>query len=164
MSLPDDVPEATAYFPSASYTLALDEGGERHREFENLLSDSERPLDRMDPSPLRASQQRWQRLVDQNHRRAEEIAQAETKVGIKGALERLDETFARRTRDLQRRQRRDMARDDIADEAALREAHTSELEALRQEHQRIETAIKAARPRLRTAMAVRMMKTKTVSG
>jgi ATP-dependent helicase HepA len=165
LDLPDDVPEAATFFESHDFTFAIDEGGKRVKELEDLLSSSARPLDRMDPSPLRGSYERWRRLVESNYGEAEKLATAAIAESVAQAQARLEETLSRRQRHLARAQARELASLGPRSRARQAVSGRQELERaqLGQERERLATAIANTRPRLIAAVAVRLMRAREVS-
>jgi ATP-dependent helicase HepA len=165
LDLPGDVAAAAGYFDSQSYVFALDEAGKRCREYEDLLADTHRQLDRMDPSPLRRSLDRWRRIIDQNYQAAEALANTAMGRAITHAVEKLDEAVAQRDRHLVRAQARELAA--YASRARARKAvearHAEAREGLEEERRRLQVSIENARPRLIAAIAVRLMRVKDVS-
>ncbi len=165
MELPDDVPEAAAYFAAASYTFAVDEAGKRVPELEDLLDDAKRPLDRMDPAPLKQSYERWRRLVEQTHAAAEELAAGAAQAAIAAAQEKLEVALVQREKHARRAQGRELAALPPRGKGRkeLEARHMEALEVLEAERQRLVTALKNARPVLVSAVAVRLMRAKQVS-
>lgn len=165
LDLPDDVGAAAAYFETQALTFAVDEAGKHRPELESLLKSNERPLDRMDPSPLRGALPRWRSLVEQNHTVAERLAQNAVKESVAGAEKRLGEAMQRRRRDLERSFRRalESCPPESAQRQALEERNVEQMHEIERAHERMLTAIRHARPRLVAAMAVRLLRTKQVS-
>ena len=168
LELPEDVPEAVTYFDAPLMVFALDERGARLEALDDLLQQDGRALDRMDPAPLRASQERWRALVDANHEAAETVAQARIRDSAADAEMRLSRTMSARQRDLRRAQVRELANLPAAAPTGERLRLEAQQEAagraLEQEHQRLARALQAARPRLVAAVAVRLMRSRHVSG
>jgi ATP-dependent helicase HepA len=165
LDLPDDVPEAAAYFDTAIYTFALDEGGKRVPDLEDLLDTSTRPLDRMDPAPLRQSFERWRKLIDQNHSAADAMAAEAVAGAVALAEKKLAAALVRREKHLKRAHARELAAYGARSKAkkAVQVRHESELATLAEERERLTNAIKNARQRLVAAVAVRLMRAKQVS-
>jgi ATP-dependent helicase HepA len=164
LDLPDDVPEAGAYFDSGVFTFALDESGKRVAPFEGMLDD-DKPLDRMDPAPLRAAVERWRRLVQQNYEAAEPLAEKAVESASGEALARLEVSLTSRRRHLDRQLERILQGSSGKDLRARGQAdHAQAVSALEAEGQRLRVAIEYARPRLHGAAAVRLVKTRRVSG
>lgn len=164
LDLPDDVPEAAAYFERLDYTVAVDESGKRVPEMEKLLGRDARPFDRMDPKPLRAAISRWRQLVDRNHQQATELVKKEIEDAVAGARTRFSQWHQRRERDLERMQRRERSRCLPEQLELLEERHEEEVVQLNHERSRMLTAFEHARSRLLAAVAVRLMRAKQVSG
>ncbi|RYF10107.1 MAG: hypothetical protein EOO40_05750, partial [Deltaproteobacteria bacterium] len=166
LDLPEDVPEAATFFDTHLYTFALDEAGKRRPELEHLLTDASRPLDRMDAAPLRASINRWQRLCEQNFAAVEGHAGAAVGRASSAALQRAATAQAARRRDLRRSQARTLQAQGKAATSrhALQASHQEALEQLGQAEQRVLAAIRRSQPRLMAALAVRLLRTKHVSG
>jgi hypothetical protein len=166
VDLPEDVPEAAAYFEQASFGFALDESGERAPAWEDLLDVSGRPLDRMDTTPLKEAIGRWRQLVETSFEAAAALADAEVERACARAVERLDDTFEQRTRDTKRAHARELAmlgtKAASRDEVAERQA--GELASLDQERTRLSRAVENATPRLQAAVAVRLARARAVSG
>jgi hypothetical protein len=166
VDLPEDTPAARAYFDTALHTVALDETGKENQELLELLTDADRPLDRMDPTPLRGALDRWRQLVDHNFDAAEEIVNARIEQSAQAAQKALTARNEARRRELERalkRQQRDLEGDDALLAEAL-EAHEARLHALEDEGARIARALGHARGRLTAVMALRLMRTRAVSG
>lgn len=166
LDLPEDVPAARAYVDAPMVTFALDEAGQRVPEFEALMTDHQRPLDRMDPSPLKSSADRWRKLVEQNHTSAERLADEALRTVQTESLQRLDATMGFRMRDLKRAHTRALLWLEQHDPARVEATRVEQLNAVAQlthEHERLAKAIGHARPRLLAAIAVRLMRAKQVS-
>lgn len=166
IDLPDDVPQVATYFDDTAFTFALDEAGNRVPELEVLLESSTRPLDRMDPAPLRTSIQRWRRLVDQNYDSAQKFAESAADKAREAAAGRLLGSFAQRERDLRRSQARELqgVKPKSKQRRDLEAQHDLARRDLAEDKQRITTAIEGAMPRLQAVVAVRLMRAKQVSG
>lgn len=164
LDLPDDVPEAAAYFDATAYTFALDEAGNRVEELEGLI-DSSRRLDRMDAAPLKQNARRWQRLVEENFAAGEAMVDAAADEALVRARKRLKARFLDRRKHRKRSQQRELAGlgRRASGREALAAAHTEALERLEAERERISCAIDFARPRLLAAVAVRLMRATEVS-
>jgi len=106
-----DVPESAvnlkALFAERAFCIAIDERGERTMALDDLLTDSDIELERMDPAPLKKAVGRWSALVESNYKVAEQEAEdrlVELRVSARQALEeryqtrieRLRRTYARR--------------------------------------------------------------------
>lgn len=165
LDLPDDVPQVATYFAGSSFTFALDESGKRWPDYEGLLDDPERTFDRMDPTPLKGSIGRWRNLVDANYAKAEQLAGEAMADAAKQAHARLEVAFGRRERDLKRSQTRELATTKARSKARkeLEVQHAEAREALAAEKARIAKAIDNALPRLQVALALRLMRVKSVS-
>lgn len=166
LDLPDDAPEALAYFDAPIMTFTLDEAGKRRPELENILKTNERNLDRMDPGPLRSNFERWRKLVDGNYTAVELIAEATVRKAVEVARERAEVTLDERRRHLLRSQARELAELEpgLQEQGDVLARHATAQEALFADGERLLNALTHARPRLVTAMAVRLMRTKQVSG
>jgi len=165
LDLPEDVPESGAYFDEDAFTFAVDESGEQHPELEDLISGSDKPLDRMDSAPLQQAADRWRVLVEQNFEIAEELAQQAVISERTAALVRLETRLDERQRDVKRSHARELA---LLPEGggARKEAidrHVDDLVQLRREKKRLSQAIENATPRLVGAIAVRLMRAKEAS-
>ena len=168
LDLPDDVPEALTYFPAPLLEFALDERGARLAELDGLLQQDGRGLDRMDPAPLRSNAERWRGLVDGNHSSAEAVATAQVRDAAADAEMALSRAMSLRQRHLRRAQARELANlpasGPTGERLQLQERHRAAGDALGQEHQRLAAALQAARPRLVAVVAVRLMRSRHVSG
>lgn len=166
IDLPDDVPQVATYFDDLAFTFALDEAGKRVPELESLLANSERPLDRMDPAPLRTSIARWRKLVDQNHESAQKLSDEVAGKSRELAAMRLMQLFTQRERDLRRSQARELQsiKPKSKQRKDLEAQHDLARRDLAEDKQKITQAIENAVPRLQAVMAVRLMKVKQVSG
>lgn len=165
LDLPSDVPEAAAYFENELFTVALDESGKRQPQFESLL-EQKRPLDRMDAAPLRAAVQRWGKLVEQSFTAAEPVVKQATSEAAAQARQRLKARTAQRRRYLDRQLKRRLAEPGLnaAAKAAAKAEHGENVAELDREDERLRRAIEHARPRLLSAVAVRLIKSRQVSG
>ncbi|MBN1962470.1 MAG: DEAD/DEAH box helicase family protein [Deltaproteobacteria bacterium] len=165
LDLPDDVPESATFFHKRSFTLALDENGQRVPELEDLLTYSTRRLDRMDPAPLRSSSERWRRLVDGNHSIAEKMANDTVDKIVKRAATQAEEVLNHRERYLLRSQKREQAAVSAKSKnyQIIIERHEKERQTFAKEHQRLLTAVANARPHLVAAVAVRLLRSRDVS-
>ncbi len=165
LDLPDDVPEAAAYFEAQTYTLALDEAGKRYPELEDLLDGSSRPMDRMDPTPLRQSYERWRKLIDQNYDAAEKLVTEAMTQAVGNAEKKVTAALAERDKHLRRAHARELSaygpKSKARKQVEARQA--SELERFTEERERLVKAVRDARPRLQAAVAVRLMRAKQVS-
>ena len=165
VDVPEDVPQAAAYFGEHTFTLAVDEGGRRRDELEGLMLDDPRELDRMDPTPLRGNIERWRMLVERNYEAAEQLAEQRLHADAQGARERCEAALARRARHLQRAAIRSQmqsgatGKDAAAPDTTARDA----LAAHDAERERLLAGLRAARPRLLSVVALRMMRTRHVS-
>ena len=165
LDLPDDTPEAAAYFDTRGFTFALEEGGRRLPDLESLLERSTRPLDRMDPSPLRGAVDRWRKLVDANHEAAEKLASDAVARVVALARSRADESLARRERHLGRAHARELAGlgPRSKSKKGIEARQADERAAFDRERERLTTALVNVRPRLIAAVAVRLMRAREVS-
>jgi ATP-dependent helicase HepA len=166
LDLPDDAPEARAYFTDSLQTFALDEAGKRRPEYESLLDTSERPLDRMDPGPLRGAAQRWRALCEQNFGAAEEVAAEAFAQAVQVAKVRAQAALTLRARNVRRAHAR--ALQEMPKNSKLRPAlvasQEAALQALQASQEKLLAAVSQAQPHLVSAMAVRLIRTRQVSG
>jgi ATP-dependent helicase HepA len=159
----EDVPQASSYIEDHLLTLALDESGQAVPELVGLL-DGDKPLDRMDDKPLKAAQQQWRRLVEQNHDLAERQAQIWAEQALKAALKKLTQQAKTQNRNLERQvKRRLQGVDDSERSQHIEQEHIALCKQLKLENQLIKKTLKGGGPRLLGAMAVRLVKAKTVS-
>lgn len=167
LDLPQDVPEASAYFEHAVWTLAVDESGKRRPELEHLLSREAKPMDRMDPTPLRGSIERWRQLVEQNFTAAESIIKALIEEAGEVAYGRMDRAMALRHKALKRQALRQQGGPIKASKSKKKTAAASMGDDAVAQHldtqSRLATAIRDAQPRLFSVVAVRLMRGKKVS-
>jgi len=166
LDLPVDVPEAAAYVEGRAFTFALDEAGKRLPEFERLLDSGERPLDRMDATPLKRTAERWRAIVEENHTVVEALAQVAVDEELARARTKLAETIATRQKHLLRSQARELSVYGARSRARTQMQARQEAAraALAAEAERVTHAIDNTRPRLIAAVAVRLMRVKQVSG
>lgn len=160
----DDVPEARTYLENRTSTLAIDEGGERWPNLEGLVDDVGRDLNRMDATPLKQSLGRWRSLVEQNFEVAENMIRGQLAEEQQHARARAEQTFARRSRHLERAHRRALSQLSDPDREEAEEEHGYAVQSLEDARERVMTAIDQAVPRLYTVIAVRLMRAKSVSG
>jgi hypothetical protein len=165
LDLPDDQPAARTYFLEHLFTFALDESGKRQPEFEALMGAIDRPLERMDPSPLRGAQGRWQQLCSDNFSQAEEIATAALQQVAKGAAGRATEACAKQQRQLRRAQRRALLADKLTAPGrhALEAEQQAQQEGLTERTRQLLQAIAQAQPSLKCAIALRLVRERHVS-
>lgn len=165
LDLPEDIPEARTYFDAPLFTFAVDEGGKRRPEFEGMLNDGSKPLDRMDAAPLRGSIERWRKLVEQNYAAVEKIANTAVADAGKAALARVRAAIAQRERHLRRSQARELAGLKPRDKnrKQILAQHAASTEVLATEMGRLESAVANARPMLVASVAVRLMRSRSVS-
>ncbi|MEM6531903.1 MAG: SNF2-related protein [Myxococcota bacterium] len=161
---PEDVPEARTYLENKTTTLALDEGGNRWPDLEELVDNASRGLDRMDATPLKQSLGRWRSLVEQNFEAAERMMRATLGEDQKHASQLAEIAFMKRHRSQERAFRRAFAAAKKSERDELEEDHEFELARLDDERRRVMTAIDQAVPRLYTVIAVRLMRGRSVSG
>ena len=162
LDLPDDVPAVGAYFSEHVFQVAVDEAGKRVPALEELL-ESDRRLERMDARPLRSNQKRWARLVQTTYDAAEKMVAAQLQRVTDDARAQLEFESARRRRDLERSQARELSLIEagMRDDAQLRQA--AAMRTLVQEQERLRTAIDHARGQVFAAVAVRLLRAKQVS-
>ncbi len=165
IDLPDDVPEASAYFESYAHTFAIDESGKEQPELVSLLTTTEKPLDRMDPGPLKSALPRWRALVEQNFGIADNLARDAVDKSCANAQARLAERIAQRHRNLKRSQVRELNL--IGDDKDLgkqaRKRHKVERAEIDADAERLKNAVSNVTPRLIAVVAVRMMRIKQAS-
>ena len=161
LDIPDDYAELAAYFDAQGITLCLDEGGTPHPEYTSLLLTEERNLEKMDPTPLRASVDRWSKLVEQNFEAA--VSLADKKVGslTDAALRRFDDRWADKRRNLERALARDLVVS--GSDAKAKKEQSRTLAAFDAKRDALREATQTVRSRLVAAMAVRLMKASSVS-
>lgn len=165
LDLPEDMPEALTYFEQGQLTFALDEGGRRRVELEDVLRHDGRALDRMDASPLRGSMERWRMLVERNYESVESLAQGAIDTAVVTAQARFDAVAAKRKRHLKRSiaRRLSMLGQKTEAYAQAKAESNAALETLLAQTEQLGAAIADARPRLVAAVAVRMLRTRHVS-
>jgi ATP-dependent helicase HepA len=166
LDIPSDVPEVLVYFDETSFMFALDESGKRLRELDAVLSDPNRSFDRMDVSILRKNADRWRKLVESNHTSAEAWVEKQLEKAILEACTKVRKLSALRERDLQRKHTRELL---PWKEAKQQPPHTlvqtqeDEKTQLQEETQRLIRGIEKTRPHLVAAVALRLMRAKSVS-
>jgi hypothetical protein len=169
VDVPDDSPEIKTYFGGRAFSVALDESGKRTPQFDGILEDDTRPLDRMDASPLKGSIERWRMLVERNCDVAQGLADEALEDEIVQARTRLEQAYERRSRYLDRqalRERTHLTACDVG-EQEIRDAqarHEVARESLELGHDKMMRALGNVRPRLQAAVAVRLVKARRVSG
>lgn len=165
IDLPGDVPELAAYFGGETYRLALDEAGTRRPEFEAILEQADRRLDRMDAEPLKQAVARWQGLVQKNHAAAETLANDLVARDCEAARGRIEKALGERARELRRSQARALALVKAKSKAAkeLERAHAEQTALLAAEKAKLLGAVEHVAPRLVAVVAVRLMRAKQVS-
>lgn len=165
LDIPDDVPEAGTYFNQLFYAFALDEEGRRVAEYDHLLDEGVRPLDRMDIAPLRDNLPRWRKLVEANYVSAEKFANSAIDVSTKEALKRLEDDLARSEKNFARTKRRQLA--DLKPQSKMYKELAARLDEdekrLASARERLRHAVHQARPRLLAVAAIRLMRAKHVS-
>ena len=164
LELPDDVPEAAAYVAARSFTYAVDESGKRQPRFEKLLDDGP-PLDRMDAAPLKNALGRWRSLVESTYEHASEWAGQDLEHVVAEGRKNLNAAMARRERSIRRQIRRRLQ--SLGPKSrARKKVEAEEKEALRllaQEKERLSAAMGQTHPHLISAVAVRLVRSKSVS-
>jgi ATP-dependent helicase HepA len=166
LDVPQDVPEARAYFDNVLWTLAIDESGKRRPELETLLDRDGRPMDRMDPTPLRGSIERWRQLVEHNFEAAEGVIKDLIDDAAHLAFGRMHDAMAAQAKAL-RRQLQRLAQSTPKPGAKKAAADVHEVEAQQAAHlaqeAKLTRAIRDAQPQLMSVVAVRLMRGKRVS-
>ncbi len=165
LDLPDDGSDAGAYFDAPMLTFALDEAGKRVPEFDDILDQPGKELDRMDPTPLKASLGRWRKLIEQNFIAAETLAEEALQGRRAQALAKLQMAMQKRERDIARSWARARSAFGVGDQeqTLAQEDHAGREAALANDRTRLQSALAHARPRLLAAVAVRLMRSKVVS-
>lgn len=173
IELAGDVAAAAAYFDSPEVTFAVDESGKPAPQYDDLLHRPNLEMDAMDPKPLRANRERWARIVEGNFSAADKLAQKAAQEAVIAAQQRLDEAMAERMRRNQRALARAQMAVQEAEQAAgiptkalaqACERLETKLADLKAEHLRLGEAIEKAQPRALAVVAVRLVRTKRVSG
>ena len=177
VDVPDDVAEAASYFPAATWSVAVDESGIRRPELEDLLVGGTRTLDRMDPTPLRGSIERWRTLVERNYEAVEGLAEAHVGTLMHAAEGAMHAALDGRARHLRRAAMRRLLQAQAPSKAGARGTKAAgvrtpdaaaleadaDLMALESERARLVAAVRGARPRLLSVVAVRLLKARHVS-
>lgn len=169
LDVPEDAPEVGTYFQQHAFTFALDESGKRRPLYEGLLDDDARPLDRMDPGPLKASLDRWRKVVEHNYGCVQSICDDAFREDIGDALDAVEASYERRSKHLERTQRRELSclrasgagEDEIRDVEHRQEGARDEFDLGKY---RTVRAVENARPRLQASVAVRLVRASRVSG
>ena len=170
LGLPDDAAAGAPFFSQRLWTLAIDEQGRRRPELEHLMEPQGRSLDRMDATPLRASQQRWRMLIEHNYAAAEELMQRELQDATSQALARADVQWQVRER-ANRRAAARRALDALGGGNPLGPAESPDDFAagddaaaqLERDRAALTRAIGRAQPSLVAGVAVRLMRRKDFS-
>lgn len=166
LDLPQDVPEAGTYFDSVLWTLAVDESGKRRPELERLLDADAKPMERMDPTPLRGSIERWRQLTEQNFSAAEGLIQDLVDAASDLAFGRMQTVMATRHKALRRqhqRQQMQTARGGLGKSQDVATSGVAAIDAHLAGQAKLAAAIRDAQPQLLSVVAVRLMRGKRVS-
>ena len=163
-----DVPESAAnlraLFSERAFCIAMDERGERTMALDDLLTDTDIELERMDPAPLRKAVGRWAALVEHNFKAAEGEAEERLDGLRETARVALNDRYQTRLERLRRTYARRLFRATEDEEARLVVERDEAIEALELAWSKDRRYLGAVKARPYVGAAIRFLGSRSVSG
>ena len=163
-----DVPESAAnlraLFAERAFCIAIDERGERTMALDDLLTDGDLDLERMDPAPLKKAVGRWSALVEHNFKCAEGEAAERLSALRDRAGVALDQRYQTRLERVRRTYARRLFRATEETEEILLAERDAAVEALEEAWSKDRRYLLAVKARPYVGAAVRFLGTRSVSG
>ena len=163
-----DVPESAAnlraLFAERAFCIAIDERGERAMALDDLLTDGDLELERMDPAPLKKAVGRWSALVEHNFKCAEGEAEERLSSLRDRAGVALDQRYQTRLERVRRTYARRLFRATEETEELLLAERDAAVQALEEAWSKDRRYLLAVKARPYVGAAVRFLGARSVSG